>query len=84
MKKIKLTETDIQRIVKRIINESYYDKDKIYTKEYISRRLNNAPLYIKKYLSQLESFECVNKLGEQNICVKIPEVIHVFLFGSSF
>ncbi len=64
--------------------ESYYDSDKLYSKSYIQQRLINAPKYVKTYLSQLEEIECINKKGENNICVKIPEVIHVFLFGSSF
>lgn len=66
------------------LRESYYDSDKLYSKSYIQQRLINAPKYVKTYLSKLEEIECMNKKGESNICVKIPEVIHVFLFGSSF
>jgi len=70
--------------IRKILRESYYDRDKLYSKRYIQQRLSKAPKYIKSYLTQLEEIDCVNAEGENNICVKIPEVIHVYLFGSSF
>ena len=46
---------------------------------------DSDPLDLQNGLSsQLEEINCVNSKGENNICVKIPEVIHVYLFGSSF
>lgn len=71
-------------MIRKILKESYYDRDKLYSKSYIQQRFSGAPKYIKSYLSQLEEINCVNSKGENNICVKIPEVIHVYLFGSSF
>lgn len=67
--------------IRKILKESYYDEDKLYSKFYIERRLSNAPYNIKKYLHQLEEINCIDKEGNSHICVKIPQIIHVYLQG---
>lgn len=66
---------------KSLIKESYYDKDKLYSKLFIERRLARAPYSIKKYLNQLDEIECMDSQGKPHICVKIPQVVYVFLQG---
>ena len=67
--------------IRKILKESYYDSDKLYSKFYIERRLSNAPYNIKKFLSQLEEINCVGKDGKPHTCVRIPQIVHVYLEG---
>ena len=68
-------------IIRRILKESYYDQDKLYSKLYIERRLSNAPYNIKKYLNILEEVECMDTEGNSHKCVRIPQILHVYLEG---
>lgn len=74
----------MKKLIKKLLRESYYNSDKLYSKSYIEQRLSKAPKYIKSYLSQLEEIDCVNKKGENHVCVKIPEVLYSYLFRSNF
>jgi hypothetical protein len=79
MKKIiKLTESDINNLVKKIINESY-DPNKLYSFTYIKDIMRTAPGYMKKYLKDLPKIPCTNSQGEERICTQIPEVIHAYI-----
>jgi len=79
-KKIKLTETQLISLIKRVINEGY-DSDKLYSREYVVSMLEKGPGYLKKYIKNLPYIDCVNSKGEPHICTKIPEVIEVFIKG---
>ena len=79
MKKIiNLTESYIERIVKKILTEDY-NPDKLYNLTYIKDMMRTAPGYMKKYLKDLPKIPCKNSQGEEKICTKIPEVIHAYI-----
>lgn len=81
MKKIvKLTESDINQMVKKILKESY-DSEKLYSKDYVVNQLRNAPYPLKKYIKDLPSLPCFDRDGNQRVCTKIPEVVYVYLTG---
>jgi len=81
MKKvIKLKESDIERMVKKIINEQY-DSDKLYNKEYVVNRLRTAPYPVKRFIKDLPDIPCFDSQGNQKICTKVPEVVYVYLTG---
>ena len=67
--------------IRKILKESYYDSDKLYSKFYIERVLSNAPFSIKKYLNQLEEIDCMDGNGKPYKCVRISQVIYVYLQG---
>lgn len=67
--------------IRKILKESYYDSDKLYSKVYIERVLNRAPFSVKKYLNQLEEIDCMDGNGKPHKCVRIPQVIYVYLQG---
>jgi hypothetical protein len=67
--------------IRKILKESYYDQNKLYSKLYIERRLNSAPYNIKKYLNYLDEVDCVDKEGKPHKCVRIPQIVHVYLEG---
>ena len=71
----------IRKILKENLDESYYDRDKLYSKSYIEKVMAKAPRNLKSYLSKLEEFDCVDKYGNTHVCVKIPEVIYTFITG---
>jgi len=75
--KIKITENQRNLLLK----ESYYDSDKLYSKLFIERRLSNAPYAIKKYIDQLEEIDCMDGNGKPHKCVRIPQVIFIYLQG---
>jgi len=68
-------------IIRKILKESYYDQNKLYSKFYIERRLSNAPYNIKKYLNNLMEVDCMDSEGKPHKCVRIPQIIHVYLEG---
>jgi|TARA_R110001592_G_scaffold274717_5_gene541716 hypothetical protein len=71
----------IRKILKENLEESYYDRDKLYSKAYIERVMAKAPRNLKKYFLNLEEFDCADKNGQAHKCVKIPEVLHTFIVG---
>lgn len=79
MKKvIKLTESDLNKIVKKIINESY-DPDRLYDRNKVVSSLKNGPPMVRKFIKNLPIIECDNK-----ICTKIPEFLYVYLSGKLY
>jgi hypothetical protein len=65
-----------------LINESYYDSNKLYSKEYIDNLTKNAPRNIKDIVKKLEVITCINNnTKEELLCVKIPEVLFVYISG---
>jgi hypothetical protein len=79
-KTIKLTESEMVSLIKRIINEQY-DSEKLYSREYIVDRLYGAPRELRRYIKNLPHIDCTDNKGNKHICTTIPEVIHVYLSG---
>ena len=77
MKKVIISE----RQLKNIIEESIYDSQKLYSKQYIENVTRKAPSYIKNMVRSLEIIGCVDGNGNQTQCVRIPEVLFVFITG---
>ena len=75
--KIIITESQYNKI----ITESYYDSDKLYSKQYIENVTRNAPRDIKNVVKGLEVIGCTDKNGNMTQCVRIPEVLFVYISG---
>ena len=75
--KIKITESQYNKI----ITESYYDSDKLYSKQYIENVTRNAPRDIKNVVKGLEVIGCTDRYGNMTQCVRIPEVLFVYISG---
>jgi len=76
-KKILITESQL----KRLISESYYDSNKLYSKQYIENVTRNASREIKNIVKGLEVLGCVDGSGNLSQCVRIPEVLFVYISG---
>jgi hypothetical protein len=76
-KKILITESQL----KRLISESYYDSNKLYSKQYIENVTRNASREIKNIVNSLEIVGCVDVSGNLSQCVRIPEVLFVYVSG---
>lgn len=77
MKKIIITETQL----KKIINESFYDSNKLYNKQYVENVTMKAPRNIKNIVRGLEVIGCYDSNGNMSQCVRIPEVLFVYIGG---
>jgi len=77
MAKIRINESQY----KRILIESYYDSERLYSKQYIENVTLKAPKNIKNIVRSLEIIGCTDKNGNQTQCVKIPEVLFVYING---
>jgi len=75
--KIKITENQLNKI----ITESYYDSDKLYSKQYIENVTRNASRDIKNVVKGLEVIGCTDKNGNMSQCVRLPEVLFVYISG---
>ena len=75
--KIKITESQYNKI----ITESYYDSDKLYSKQYIENATRNANRDIKNIVRGLEVIGCTDNKGNMSQCVRIPEVLFVYISG---
>ena len=75
--KIKITENQLNKI----ITESYYDSDKLYSKQYIENVTRNASIDIKNIVKGLEVIGCTDKNGNMTQCVRLPEVLFVYISG---
>lgn len=77
MKKIIITENQL----KKIINESFYNPNKLYGKQFVENVTKNAPKNIKNIVKSLEVVGCVDGAGNLSQCVKIPEVLFIYISG---
>jgi hypothetical protein len=77
---IKLTESDMVSLIKKVILEQY-SPEKLYRREHIVNTLKKGPRELKRYIKDLPSIDCTDNEGNKAICTKIPEVIHVYLQG---
>jgi len=75
--KIRITESQY----KKIITESYYDSDKLYSKQFIENITRNANRDIKSIVRSLEIIGCKDRYGNMTQCVRIPEVLFVYISG---
>jgi hypothetical protein len=75
--KIIITESQYNKI----ITETYYDSDKLYSKQYIENVTRNASRDIKNVVKSLEVIGCTDKNGNMTQCVRIPEVLFVYISG---
>jgi len=75
--KIKITESQYNNILK----ESYYDSDKLYSKNYIYSIFKDSPLELKRIVYSLEIVDCIDDSGDLRECVKIPEVLFTYISG---
>ena len=66
---------------KTILRESYYDSDKLYSKQYIENITRNANRDIKNIVRSLEVIGCTDSNGNMIQCVRIPEVLFVYISG---
>jgi recombination DNA repair RAD52 pathway protein len=74
MKKvIKLTESDLARIVKRVIMEQdHFKPDQLYRRESAIARIKRGPKFIHKYAKTLPKLK---KEGSDEVWTKIPQVV---------
>lgn len=63
------------------INESYFNSDKLYNKSYIDSVTKNADRNIKRIVKNLEVIKCKDKNNNSTECVRIPEVVFVYING---
>ena len=79
-KTIKLNESELVSIIKKMINENY-DPNRLYSRNHVAYRLKMAPRELRRYIKELPHIDCVDTNGNQHVCTKIPEVVYVFLQG---
>lgn len=74
MKKvIRLTETDLINIVKRVISEEeHYNPDQMYRLSSMVVRIKKGPKFIHKYIKTLPHLK---KEGSDEVWTKIPQVV---------
>jgi hypothetical protein len=75
--KIRITESQYNKI----LTESYYDSNKLYTKQYIENVTMKAPMNIKNIVRSLEVIDCLDTNGNMSQCVMIPEVLYMYVSG---
>jgi hypothetical protein len=81
IKKIKLKESDLKKIIKTLLKE-HYDKEKLYDKESVILRLKRGPKELRKYIKGLPDIPCTDNQGNVRNCTKIPEVIYIYFKGN--
>lgn len=77
---LKIKPKKVKDMDEQTIREQF-NPDKLYPKEYIVKSLNQAPRGIKQIVNKLPNIPCTNSKGEESICLKIPEIIQVYLSG---
>jgi len=66
---------------KTILRESYYDSDKLYSKQYIENVTKDANRDIRNIVRSLEVIGCNDSKGNLTQCVRVPEVLFVYISG---
>ena len=79
-KTIKLNESELVSIIKKMINENY-DPSRLYSRNHVAYRLKMPPRELRRYIKELPHIDCVDANGNKHVCTKIPEVVYVFLQG---
>lgn len=68
-------------LIKKILKESYYDSNKLYSKKYIDNVTKYADRNIKRIAKNLDVIKCLDKNNNSTECVRIPEVLFVYING---
>jgi len=71
----------MRNLIKKILKESYYDSNKLYSKKYIEDVTRTSDRNIKRIVKNLDVIECLDKSNNPNECVRIPEVLFVYING---
>lgn len=71
----------MRNLIKKILKESYYDSNKLYSKKYIDNVTKDADRNIKRIVKNLEIINCIDKNNNPTQCVKIPEVLFIYISG---
>ena len=79
-KNIIILESKLISLIEPVINENYYNPDKLYDKEYVISILKKAPRHLKSLLNKLDDIPCKNSKGESRRCTKIPAVLHAYMW----
>lgn len=79
---VPMNESSLRKLIKKVLKE-HYDRDQLYVYDILMRRLElqQAPSEIKKIVRQQEKIPCENNHGEKKLCVRVPEVVYVYLSG---
>jgi len=70
----------LSNLIKRVLREEY-SSDRLYPVEQIRKQLIDAPKEIKSTFYNLTPIKCKNENGNVKMCVRIPEVLYVYLTG---
>ena len=70
----------LKRLINKVLTEQY-NPERLFLKDEIERQLHGAPSELKRIFKKLNLIKCENEKGERNVCVRIPEVIYVYLTG---
>lgn len=70
----------ISNLIKKVLNE-IYDSEKLYVRSSLLNRLSSAPKNIRDIVKNQKGIPCTTSDGNETICVKIPEVVQVYLSG---
>lgn len=68
-------------LIKKILKESYYDSNKLYSKKYIEDVTRTSDRNIKRIVKNLDVIKCIDKKNNPTECVRIPEVLFVYING---
>lgn len=70
---IKLTESDLTNIIKRVISEQdHYNPEQMYRRSSMVNRIQRGPKFIHKYIKTLPQLK---KEGSDEVWTKIPQVV---------
>lgn len=70
-------------LISKVINEEFYNSDTLYNRGYVVAQLSRGPRELKRIIKTLPFIPCTNNnTGKEDVCTKIPEVVHVYLTGN--
>ena len=64
-----------------LLSESFYDSNKLYPKQYILNATKTAPRNIRDIVRNLKTVDCVDSNNNKKECVRIPEVLYIYISG---
>ena len=70
----------ISDLVKKVLSE-IYDSERLYPKSSLLKRLSSAPKHIRDIVKRQREIPCSSKNNPDDVCVKVPEVVQVYLDG---
>ena len=71
----------MRNLIKNILKESYYDSNKLYSKKYVDDVTITSDRNIKRIVKNLDVIKCIDKNNNPTECVRIPEVLFVYING---